>query len=168
MRPCQTSADPIVGPDPLGLAADRSALAAILDAQGRHREALVPLREALVLVESLLGRDHHEVALLLPTLGEIAERAGEPEQAAADYQRALRIQRRLLGVAHPAVAETLTRLRRASTIGPGGRTADVDILLLGPVEVTATGTRSRSAAPKNARCSRCWRCVPVRRSRPTS
>ena len=108
--------DPSFGPDPLGLAADRSALAAILDAQGRHREALVPMREALMLVETVLGDAHHEVALLLQTLGEIAERAGQPEQATADYERALRIQRRLLGAGHPAVAETLTRLRRASTM----------------------------------------------------
>jgi tetratricopeptide (TPR) repeat protein len=102
--------------DALGIAADRAALAAILDAQGRHREALVPLREALELTEALLGRDHHEVALLLRTLGEIAERADQPEQAVADYQRALRIQRRLLGAGNPVSAETLTRLRRASTI----------------------------------------------------
>lgn len=112
-----TPVDPTSGPGPLGLAADRSALAAILDAQGRHREALVLMREALVLVETVLGRDHYEVALLLQTLGEIAERAGEPEQAAVAYQRALRIQRRLLGARHPAVAETLTRFRRASTMG---------------------------------------------------
>lgn len=108
--------DPTFGPDPLGVAADRSALAAILDAQGRHREALVPLHEALVLVETLLGRDHYEVALLLRTLGEIAERAGDLEQAAAHYRRALRIQRRLLGVGHPDVADTLTRFRRAVRI----------------------------------------------------
>ena len=72
--------------------------------------------EALALVESLLGPDHHEVALLLRTLGEISERAGEPQQAAAVYQRALRIQRRLLGAGHPHVADTLTRLRRAVRI----------------------------------------------------
>ena len=63
--------------------------AAILDAQGRHREALVPMREALALVETVLGRDHYEVALLLRTLGEIAERAGESAQAVAHYRRAL-------------------------------------------------------------------------------
>jgi tetratricopeptide (TPR) repeat protein len=110
-------ADPGPRPDPLGIAADRSALAAILDAQGRHREALVPMREALVLAETLLGRDHYEVALLLRTLGDIAERAGDPGQAAVHYRRALRIQRRLLGVGHPDVAETLTHLRRAVRIG---------------------------------------------------
>ena len=91
---------PSFGPDPLGLAADRSALAAILDAQGRHREALAPLQEAVVVVETLLGRDHYEVALLLRTLGEIAERAGDPEQAAEHYRRALGIQRRVLGDGH--------------------------------------------------------------------
>ena len=107
---------PSFGSDPLGLAADRSALAAILDAQGRHRDALAPLQEAVVLVETLLGRDHYEVALLLRTLGEIAERAGDPEQAAEHYRRALAIQRRVLGDGHGDVAETLKRLRRADRI----------------------------------------------------
>lgn len=108
---------PTPGPDPLGVAADRSALAAILDAQGRHREALVPMAEALSLVEALLGHDHHEVALLLRTLGEIAERAGDHERAAACFGRALRIQRRLLGAGHPDVADTSTRFQRAVRIG---------------------------------------------------
>ena len=102
--------------DPLGVAADRSALAAILDAQGRHREALVPMYEALALAETLLGRDHHEIAVLLRTLGEIAERAGDPQQAAAHYLRALDIHRRILGDGHPVVADTLARFRRAVRI----------------------------------------------------
>lgn len=109
--------EPGSGSDPLGVAADRSALAAILDAQGRHREALEPLREALLLVETLLGRDHYEVALLLRTLGAVAGRAGEHEQAAAHLGRALAIQRRVLGVGHPDVTETLTRFQRAVRIG---------------------------------------------------
>lgn len=100
----------------LGLAADRSAIGAILDSQGRHREALVPLREALALVEAQLGPGHHEVGVLLGVLARVAERASEFEEAVGAYERALEIQRRVLGPDHPDVAETWTGLRRADTV----------------------------------------------------
>jgi tetratricopeptide (TPR) repeat protein len=78
-------------------AADRVALAAILDASGRHREAAATLRHALSVYERVLGADHYEVAGVLQNLAAVAERAGEPEQAAALRARALRIRRRVLG-----------------------------------------------------------------------
>ena len=102
-------------PEQLAVAADRSALAAILDAQGRHREALAPLKQALALVEAELGREHYEVAVLLITLAAVAERAGDPRQAEDSYVRALSIQRRVLGDRHADVRETrwhLDALRR--------------------------------------------------------
>jgi Tfp pilus assembly protein PilF len=78
-------------------AADRVALAAILDASGRHPEAAEALRHALSVYERVLGADHYEVAGVLENLAGVAERAGEPEQAAALRARALRITRRVLG-----------------------------------------------------------------------
>jgi tetratricopeptide (TPR) repeat protein len=96
--------------DHLSIAADRSALAAILDAQGRHREALGPMSEALELLEAELGGDHYEVALLLTHLGAVAGRAGERAQAEASYERALDIQRRILGPDHANVRATRKRL----------------------------------------------------------
>jgi tetratricopeptide (TPR) repeat protein len=85
-------------PQPLlEAAADRVALAAILDASGRHREAAATLRHALSVYERVLGPDHYELAGVLQNLAGVAERAGEPEQAAALRSRALRIRRRVLG-----------------------------------------------------------------------
>jgi tetratricopeptide (TPR) repeat protein len=81
-------------------AADRVALAAILDASGRHLEAAAALRHALSVYERVLGPDHYEVAGVLQSLAGVAERAGEPEQAAALRARALRIRRRVLGHTH--------------------------------------------------------------------
>jgi hypothetical protein len=42
----------------LEAAADRIALAAMLDASGRHREAAETLRHALLVYERVLGVDH--------------------------------------------------------------------------------------------------------------
>ena len=81
-------------------AADRVALAAMLDASGRHREAAAALRRALSTYERVLGADHYEIAGVLQNLAAVAERAGEPEQAAALRARALRIRRRVLGHTH--------------------------------------------------------------------
>jgi hypothetical protein len=84
----------------LEAASDRVALAAMLDASGRHREAAETLRHALSVYERVLGADHYEVAGVLQNLAGVAERAGEPEQAAALRARALRIRRRVLGHTH--------------------------------------------------------------------
>jgi Tfp pilus assembly protein PilF len=85
---------------PLEAAADRVALAAILDASGRHRQAAEALRGALSVYERVLGPDHYEVSGVVQNLAGVAERAGEPEQAAALRARALRIRRRVLGHTH--------------------------------------------------------------------
>jgi hypothetical protein len=81
----------------LEAAADRVAMAAILDASGRHREAAETLRRALLVYERVLGADHYEVAGVLEDLAGAAKRAGEPEQAAAATARALHIRRAVLG-----------------------------------------------------------------------
>ena len=84
----------------LEVAADRVALAAILDASGRHREAADALRHALSVYECVLGADHYEVAGVLQNLAGVSERAGEAEQAAALRARGRRIRRRVLGHTH--------------------------------------------------------------------
>ena len=81
----------------LEAAADRVAVAAILDAGGRHQEAAATLRQALSAYERVLGPDHYEVAGVLDSLAGVVERAGESEQAAALRARAQRIRRRVLG-----------------------------------------------------------------------
>jgi len=81
---------------------DRVAMAAILDASGRHREAAETLRGALSVYERVLGAHHYEVAGVLENLAGAAERAGDREQAAAAGARALRIRRDVLGHTHPS------------------------------------------------------------------
>ena len=81
----------------LEVAADRAALAVILDSRGRHREARETLLHALATFESVLGPDHYEVAVTLEQLAAIAHRAGDSAEAAVLYERALGIKRRVLG-----------------------------------------------------------------------
>ena len=98
------------GPDQLEVAADRDALAAILEARGRHREAQATLWEVLSVLESVLGAEHYEVAVTLDKLAAMVRRGGDTVRAAELYERSLRIKRRLLGSDHPDVAATLDEL----------------------------------------------------------
>ena len=98
------------GGDPLAVAADRVALAAILDAHGRRREAELTLRDVLAVLEGVLGRDHYEVADALDRLAAVLQRSGEHAQAVALQRRAVVIKRRILGSDHAEVAETLCNL----------------------------------------------------------
>jgi tetratricopeptide (TPR) repeat protein len=99
-----------LGPDHLEAAADRGALAAILAARGRHREAQQALRHVLSILEIVLGPDHYEVAATLDRLAASVQHTGDYAQAAALHQRSLAIKRRILGPGHVEVAETSARL----------------------------------------------------------
>ena len=115
----------LVTPDHLEAAADRVALAAILDARGRHHEAQETLRQALSMLEHVLGPDHYEVAVLLNEIAALIQRAGTPSEAATFYERALGIQLRVLGRDHPDVAVTLANLavcRQTANTDPGRET----------------------------------------------
>jgi hypothetical protein len=81
-------------------AADRVALAAILDASGRHEEAAAALGDALAVYERVLGPQHYEVAGVLLELAGVAEHAGEIERAAGLSARAQQIRRRVVGHTH--------------------------------------------------------------------
>ena len=81
-------------------AADRVALAAILDASGRYSEAAAALDDALAVYERVLGAQHYEVASVLLDLAGVAERAGELERASVLRARAQRIRRRVVGHTH--------------------------------------------------------------------
>ncbi|HET8951023.1 MAG TPA: tetratricopeptide repeat protein [Solirubrobacteraceae bacterium] len=81
-------------------AADRVALAAILDASGRYEEAAAALGDALAVYERVLGPQHYEVAGVLLELAGVAEHAGEIERAQALRARAGQIRRRVVGHTH--------------------------------------------------------------------
>ena len=99
-----------IGPGHLEVAADRRALAAILDARGRHREAQQTLRAVLSVLETVLGSDHYEVAATLDRLAASVHHSGDYAQAASLHERSLVIKRRILGAGHVTVVETAARL----------------------------------------------------------
>ena len=102
-----------MGPDELEAAADRAALAAILDARGRDREALETLREVLSTREAVLGADHYEVGLTLSARGAMHMSAGRFAEADATLTRAAAILERVLGASHPAAAACRARREQA-------------------------------------------------------
>ena len=71
----------------LEAAADRAALAAILEARGRDREARSVLLEVLATLESVLGPEHYNVVGVLDELASIAERCGDRAGAAESRGR---------------------------------------------------------------------------------
>ena len=117
------------GPDYLEVAADRIALAAILDARGRHHEAELTLRDVVSVLESVLGRDHYQVAVALDKLAAVLQRSGDHAQAVALYERSVAIRRRILGADHADVAETLCDLGTA--LLAAGRLDDAALALRG-------------------------------------
>jgi tetratricopeptide (TPR) repeat protein len=102
-----------VAPDDLEAAVDRAALAAILEARGRKREALETLRDVLSTLEAVLGPDHHEVGLTLSVLGAMHMSAGRFAEADAAFSRAALILERVLGASHPAAAACRARREQA-------------------------------------------------------
>jgi len=96
----------------LEAAADRGALAAILEARGRDREAWEVLVEVLATLERVLGPDHYDVAGILDRLASIAERRGDRAAGAELLTRLLTIRRRVLGAEHAEVRRTAAALAR--------------------------------------------------------
>jgi hypothetical protein len=97
----------------LEAAADRGALAAILEARGRDREAWAALTEVLAILERVLGAEHYDVAPVLDRLASIADRRGDRAGAAELLTRSLTIRRRVLGAEHAEVQRTAAALARA-------------------------------------------------------
>ena len=104
------------------MAADRAALAAILNARGRSREALATLQEVLTTLEAVLGADHYEVGLTLSDLGAMHMSAGRYAEADATLTRAAVILERVLGPSHPAAVACRARRghARSRRNGRGG------------------------------------------------
>jgi tetratricopeptide (TPR) repeat protein len=98
----------ILGGDHPAVAADRAALAAILDALGQSEEAEALLREALETF-SRLGR-RYEVAVNASNLAALRFRLGDEIEARTLWERALAVKRELFGETHPELAATLVNL----------------------------------------------------------
>jgi hypothetical protein len=101
-----------MSPGELEAAADRGALAAILEARGRDREAWAVLVEVLATLDRVLGPEHYDVVGVLDRLASIANRRGDPTGAAELLTRSLTIRRRVLGAGHAEVHRTAAALAR--------------------------------------------------------
>jgi tetratricopeptide (TPR) repeat protein len=93
-----------------GLAADQCALAAILVALGKHREAGTLLDIAAVAFTDLYGPDHYEIGVIDGNRALILLAAGQQAAAERYVRNAIRIKTRHLGPTHPELAVTLTTL----------------------------------------------------------
>lgn len=96
--------------DPLSLAADEIALAAILAGAQRTREALTLAGRALPVLRGSLGKRHTEVGFLLSTLGAVYETSGRLKEAKDALRRALSILEKSLGKSHPRLVIVLNNL----------------------------------------------------------
>lgn len=95
-------------PDPLALAADRVALGAILDGQGRDRGAARLYHQALPVFER--AGDALEIGVTLNNLGALLVRRGRLARAVPLLERAALLKRQALGPCHPDLAVTLHNL----------------------------------------------------------
>lgn len=93
-------------------ASDRRALAEVLAARGRTREAQETLTEVVAVLERVLGPDHYELSLVLDRLAELAERRRDRGLAITLRERSLKIKTRVLGSEHNDVAATARALAR--------------------------------------------------------
>ena len=94
-------------PDPLALAQDRAAFAAVLVDLHRYDEAETLLAAALATYESWYGPRHYEVGVTLHNLGCLRYRQGQADAAAETLRRAYEVKHAVLGPRHPDLAITL-------------------------------------------------------------
>ena len=97
-------------PESVAVAADRAALAAILDGLHRYKESETHYRAALRTYRRDYGADHDENTVILNNLGALCQATRRPKRAEFYYRAALRIQREKLHEHHPDVAVTLNNL----------------------------------------------------------
>ncbi len=92
------------------VAADASALAALLDQLDERVEAEALYRQALATFERTLGPGHFEVAFNLGNLGALLDRIGRKDEALPLYQKAVKLKRRWFGGPNWDLALTLNNL----------------------------------------------------------
>jgi tetratricopeptide (TPR) repeat protein len=98
------------GASSIAVAADKVALAAILDGLCKFNESQKLYRKALKTYRRVYGKSHREIALILNNLASVYQEAGQPSRAETHYRAALAMKRQKLGKAHPDVAITMNNL----------------------------------------------------------
>ena len=97
-------------PSAVAVAADQSALAAILDVAGQHEEAATLLATALATFKKKLGARSFEVGVTMETLGNLHYRTDNLVKADKFLTAALEIQEERLGEGHPELGFALHNL----------------------------------------------------------
>lgn len=97
-------------PNPVAVAADQSALAAILDVAGHHEEAATLLTTALATFKKKLGARSFEVGVAMESLGNLHYRTDDLAKADKFLTAALEIQEERLGEGHPELGFALHNL----------------------------------------------------------
>ncbi len=92
------------------VAADLTALAALLDRQGQFVEAERLYHRALAILEREHGAEHHLVAVALNNLAAVLLARRTMSEAEAMFRRAMAIESRELGATHPTVAYSTNNL----------------------------------------------------------
>ncbi len=96
--------------DQLARASSLQSMGYVLEGLGRYPEAEQSYREALAILETVLGPDHLEVAMLIQQLAVTAGDLGRYEKAVAGYRRSAAIFEKTLGTEHPDLAIVLNNL----------------------------------------------------------
>lgn len=100
----------LASPNPIAIAADQSALAAILDVAGQHDEAATLLTTALATFKKKLGARSFEVGVTMESLGNLHYRIEDLAKADKFLTAALEIQEERLGEGHPELGFALHNL----------------------------------------------------------
>ncbi|HXM16200.1 MAG TPA: tetratricopeptide repeat protein [Candidatus Eremiobacteraceae bacterium] len=96
--------------DMVAIAADRVALAAVLDGLGKFEESRRLYIGALRVYRRAFGASHREIALVLNNLAAVYQRTGRVKRAEKMYRTALAMKIKTLGAGHPDVAVTSNNL----------------------------------------------------------
>jgi tetratricopeptide (TPR) repeat protein len=94
----------------VSVAADRVALAAILDGLRKFGESQKLYRGALRIYRRVFGDSHREIALVLNNLAAVYQKTGRVSHAERMYRAALAMKIKTLGTRHPDVAVTMSNL----------------------------------------------------------
>src|SRR5262245_30315912 len=94
----------------LAVAADKAALAALLDGQRKFTEDEDLYHQALRTYRRVYVASHAEIAVVLNNLAVLCQTTGRTKRAEAYYRTSLAMKREELGASHPGVAVTLNNL----------------------------------------------------------
>ncbi|MEX1368803.1 MAG: tetratricopeptide repeat protein [Nannocystaceae bacterium] len=119
--------------DPLAIARQLNNRATVLTTGGRHAEAEIELRRALVLRERGLPLGHPDISSTRTNLAIALEGLGRTDDALAIYEQVLAGREQVLGPDHPGVAAVLTNM--SHLLAARGRAAEAEPRILRAISI---------------------------------